>query len=135
MNYFTNIFNVLVKVGKALVVFMLVVMLGAQWALLQSVAWTTMLADNLRTHSLSESLVRTFDGQHPCPICQSIAAAKKSERSNSVVLQLQKLEFPPVALDFVLTAPARFQPSFVSNTFAVSFLQKPPTPPPRSSLV
>ena len=69
---------------------------GAHWALLQSVAWTTMLADNLRTHSLSESVARTFDGKYPCPLCKAIAAAKKSEKKSEFTLQTQKLEFPPI---------------------------------------
>ena len=78
-------------------------MLGAHWALLQTVAWTTMLADNLRTHSLSESVARTFDGKYPCPICKAIAAGKKSEKKNEFTLQTQKLEFPP----------AQGKPSFI----------------------
>ena len=87
----------------------LVATLGAHWALLQTVAWTTMLADNLRTHSLSESVARTFDGKYPCPICKAIAAGKKSEKKNEFTLQTQKLEFPPVKENPVLFAPSRFQ--------------------------
>ena len=86
---------VFVRLGKFFVVISLVAMLGAHWTLLQTVAWTTMFADNLRTHSLSESVTRTFDGQYPCPICRAIAAAKKSEQKSEFILQLQKQEFPP----------------------------------------
>jgi hypothetical protein len=53
-----EIFAVFVRLGKFLVVISLAATLGAHWALLQTVAWTTMLADNLRTHSLSESVER-----------------------------------------------------------------------------
>ena len=68
-----------VRIGNCLVIAALVATTGAHWALLQSVAWTTMLADNLRAYSLSESVARTFDGKFPCPICKAIAAGKKSE--------------------------------------------------------
>ena len=121
----------LVRLGKFLVVLSLAATLGAHWALLQSVAWTTMLADNLRTHSLSESVTRTFDGKYPCPICKAIAAAKKSEKKNEFTLQVQKLEFPPVKENPTLFAPSDFRLLPQANTFAESLTQKPLTPPPR----
>ncbi len=110
-------------------------MLGAQWTLLQTVAWTTMLANNLRTHSLSESLTRTFDGKHPCLMCRAIAAAKNSQGKNQSTLSWQKLEFPPVAQSFVLIAPTRSHLSPQADSFAASLPRKPPTPPPRSFFV
>ena len=113
----------------------LVATLGAHWVLLQTVAWTTMLADNLRTHSLSESVARTFAGKHPCPICNAIAAGKKSEKKNEVALQAQKLEFPPVKANHVLFAPTQFQLLPPVDFFAESLIQKPLTPPPRRLFV
>ena len=106
-------------------------MLGAHWALLQTAAWTAMLADNLRTHSFSESVTRTFDGKYPCPICKAIAAGKKSEKQNVFTLQMQKLEFPLVRENPVLIAPSDFQLLPQANTFAESLTQKPLAPPPR----
>ena len=44
--------------GKFFVVVALVSTLGAHWALLQTVAWTTMLANNLRTQSAFRSRSR-----------------------------------------------------------------------------
>jgi hypothetical protein len=122
---------VLVRIGKFLVAIALVTMLGAHWELLQTVAWTTMLADNLRTHSLSESVARTFDGKFPCPICKAIAAGKKSEKKSESTLQTQKLEFPTFKDNPLLTAPADFQFLPQMNFFAESSVQKPLTPPPR----
>jgi hypothetical protein len=111
-------------------------MLGAQWTLLQTVAWTSMLADNLRTHSLSESVARTFDGKHPCPICKAIAAAKKSQKKSEFTLQTIKLEFPPAKENPVLFAPADFQLLPMPADFlAESPVQKPLTPPPRGFFV
>ena len=124
-----------VRFGKILVVFALVTTLGLHLALLQTVAWTTMLANNLRTHSLSESVTRTFDGQYPCPLCRAIAAAKKSEQKNEFTLQKQRLEFPPAKENFVLIAPTQFEGFPPVNSSAKSVLQKPPTPPPRGFFV
>ena len=91
-----------------------------------------MLADNLRTHSLSESVARTFDGKYPCPICKAIAAGRQSEKKSEFTAQTQKLEFPPAKENFVLIAPSRFQLLPVADTFAESLPQQPLTPPPRS---
>jgi hypothetical protein len=126
---------VFVRLGKIFLVIPLVAMLGAHWALLQTVAWTTMLADNLRTHTLSESVTRTFDDQYPCPICKAIAAGKKSEKQNEFTLQMQKLEFPPVKENPVLIAPSNFQLLPHVNFFAESFIPTPLTPPPRGFFV
>lgn len=124
--------RVLVRLGKCFVVVALVTMLGAQWTLLQTVAWTAMLADNLRTHSLSESVARTFDGKYPCPICKAIAAAKKSQKKSELTLQTQKLEFPPATENPVLFAPSDFQLLPMPTSFSTeSPTQKPLTPPPR----
>jgi len=126
---------VFVRLGKVLVVFALVATLGAHWALLQTIAWTTMLASNLQSDSLRDAMTRTFDGEHPCCLCQAIAAAKKSEQKNQFIVEKQKLEFPPLEENLALIAPARFQLFPRKDTFAESLFQKPPTPPPRAFFV
>ena len=126
--------GVFVRFGKIFVIVALITTTGAHWAALQSVAWTTMLADNLRTHSLSESVSRTFDGNYPCPICRAIAAARQSEKKSEFLAQTQRMEFPPVNENFALIAPSHFQLLPAANVFAESLNQPPPTPPPRSFL-
>src|SRR5690349_4015791 len=64
---------VLRKLGHVLLIVALLSASGTHWLVLQSVAWTTMLASNLRTSSLGEALERTFDGRHPCRLCRQIA--------------------------------------------------------------
>ncbi|HTV75960.1 MAG TPA: hypothetical protein VMD57_03100 [Candidatus Baltobacteraceae bacterium] len=120
-----------VRIGKIFVVISLVMMLGAHWAVLQTVAWTAMLADNLCTHSVREAVTDTFDGQHPCPLCRAIAAGKQSEKKTEFSFQSQKLEFPPQRENFVLIAPSQFQLLPLADSFADSLIQKPLTPPPR----
>jgi hypothetical protein len=124
--------RVFIRFGKILLVVALAAILGAHWALLQSVAWTAMLADNLRTYSVAESVTRTFDGKHPCPLCRAIAAAEKSEKKSGSALQTQKLEFPPTKENPVLIVPSSYHLLPQANTFADSLAQKPPTPPPRT---
>lgn len=118
-----------------MVIAALVLVTGVHWAALQTVAWTTMLADNLRMHSVVEAVTCTFDGKHPCCLCKAIAAGKKSEKKNEFSLQLKKLEFPPASELFVLIAPSRFEILPPANTFADSLTQTPPNPPPRGFFV
>jgi hypothetical protein len=126
---------VFVRFGKTFVILALVAMLGAHWTLLQTIAWTTMLADNLQSSSLHVAMEKTFDGQHPCCLCKAIAAGKKSERKNESSLQKQKLEFPPAKENLALIAPSQFQLLPLENFSAKSFLQKPLLLPPRSFFV
>jgi hypothetical protein len=123
--------RVLARCGKALVIVALAVTTGAHWAALQTVAWTTMLASNLRTHSVTEAVADTFDGKHPCPLCKAIAAAKRSEKKSEAVASTLKMEYPPTGEKTILHPPAQFEVLTVSDTFADSLSQKPPVPPPR----
>ena len=124
-----------VRFGKMFVVSAFVVMLGAHWSLLQTVAWTTMLADNLCTHSVKEAMTETFDGNHPCPLCKAIAAGKQSEKKTEFSFQSQKLEFPPLKENFTLIAPSQFQLLPLENSSAKSFVQKPLLQPPRGFFI
>jgi hypothetical protein len=80
---------VFVRGKKFLVVLALVLSTGLHWAALQTVAWTTMLADNLRQQSLTQAVSQTFDGQHPCCLCKAIAAGKQSEKKTELAFQSQ----------------------------------------------
>ncbi len=124
-----------VRIGKIFLVLALVAMLGAHWALLQTVAWTTMLADNLRANSFHDAVTMTFDGQHPCPICKAIAAGKKSENKSESVAPTLKLEFPPVNENVVLVAPSQFRLLPPENFSAKPLSQKPLLQPPRGFFV
>jgi len=123
---------VLARCGKLLVVVALVLVTGAHWAALQTVAWTTMLANNLRTQSVSEAVSETFDGRHLCPLCRAIAAAKKSEKKSEAVSPSLKMEFPPAPENFVLISPEPISAFSLAEFSAASSSPKPPVPPPRS---
>ena len=121
----------LTRLRKIFVVFALVFTTGAHWAALQTVAWTTMLADNLCNDSFSEAVSKTFDGEHPCCLCKAIAAAKKSEKKSAAIAPVLKMEFPPLAEKIVLIAPSPLPVLPAQNFCARQLFQKPPTPPPR----
>ena len=120
------------RFGKIFLVLALAAMLGAHWAALQTVAWTTMLADNLHSSPLGVAVTKTFDGKHPCPLCKAIAAGKQSEKKTEFSLQSQKLEFPPLKAGFVLIAPMQFHLMPQADFSAERLALEPPVPPPRS---
>jgi len=114
---------------------MLIAMLGAsgaQWGLLQSVAWTTMLINNLHTASLKQAVETTFDGNHPCCMCKAIAAAKKAEKKNVFVVQLKKFDFVSEPFRFVFQSPQAFFEISYSSECLPDVSHRPPVPPPRA---
>ncbi len=123
------------RFAKAIVVTALVLTTGLHWAALQTVAWTTMLADNLCKQTFTAAVSDTFDGQHPCPLCRVIAAGKKAEKKSTTVATSLKLEFPLVANQFTLIAPAPVSALSSDRLSAPSSFLEPPLPPPRSLFV
>jgi hypothetical protein len=124
---------VFARFGKACVILALVISTGAHWAALQTVAWTAMLAEHLRTSSLTEAVTHTFDGRHPCVLCKAIAVGKKSEHKSEFTWPVPKFEFTPSPNDADLVAPSRFDllPA-AGDFFAEALVFQPPTPPPRA---
>jgi hypothetical protein len=105
--------------------------LGGHWAILQSVAWVTMVASYAQTAPLKAALVKTFDGEHPCLICKFVATGKKSEQKRETPKLLTKLDFfltaTRVAIYPPSPAPLRTDPACPSDAPG----EAPPTPPPR----
>jgi len=119
---------------KWLAVVSLTVVLGGHWAILQSVAWVTMVAGYSHTSPLKEALVKTFDGKHPCPICQFVANGKKSEQKQETRKLMTKLDLFLAASSPGLCPPAREPLRFARARSAAVRNAAPPTPPPRHLL-
>jgi hypothetical protein len=49
-----------------------VILAGGHLALLQGVAWASMLISRASTAPLAVAVSTTFDGKHPCAICQEL---------------------------------------------------------------
>jgi hypothetical protein len=122
----------LARFARLAMIATLVAMAGAHWALLQSVAWTTMLADNLRRGSVAEAVSRTFDGKHPCPICKAIASGKKTEKKRQFTPSPQKFEFSLGQAVVLPPAPAVFELVAMADNLTEAPTAQPPSPPPRA---
>jgi hypothetical protein len=102
---------------------------------LQVVAWTRMLVEYSHDRSLSEAVEMTFDGEHPCPMCQSIKAAATNHADTTAldgVSSPQPLYAPAPATAWIhtLVPLARLD---LSATASVRTSHQPPVPPPRSA--
>ena len=106
--------------------------IGLHWVLLQPIAWTTMLAGNLRSFSFSEAVQRTFDGKHPCALCNAVAEGKKSEKKSELLLPLKKFEGASRIVSLVVFSPASFPRIEAPNPILKILPRPPPVPPPRA---
>ena len=120
------------RLGNLLMIASMLAAMGAHWTVLQSYAWTRMLADNLRTESLKEAVCKTLDGKHPCPLCKAIAAGKKSEKKSESSVSLIKFEFVSDRLSFLFVAPSDFRSQSSRNFAAPEVAHEPQVPPPRT---
>jgi hypothetical protein len=123
------------KLGHVLLIAAMLPTIGAHWFVLQSIAWTTMLADNLRNGSLSEAVDHTFDGQHPCPLCKQIAQGKNCEKKSDFQFSLKRFEFSHTAESFIFTPPTFCWSIGTVKLSACQLPHAPPTPPPRGFFV
>ncbi len=123
----------LARFGHLVLIVALLGATGTHWAVLQSVAWATMLADNARTEPLQTALAETFDGQHPCSLCKQIAKGTQSEHKSDVRAEVKQLEFVNSAAIFSFVAPLEFR-LLPELQFAGGLLPiTPPIPPPRNA--
>ena len=123
------------RLGHIFLIVALLMATGSHWALLQSVAWTNMLVENLHSYSFQAAVIRTFDGKHPCRLCCQIAEGKKSEKKTEVPVEIKKLEFVQLTVPIILTAPRMLDLELRSDTAAHSLTHRPLSPPPRSRFV
>lgn len=119
------------RFGHGLLIVALLCATGGHLAMLQSVAWATMLANSARTESLSDAITRTFDGRHPCPICRQIAQSRQSEKKSDVQPESKRLEYSLACAVFVISPPNHFFLTGERLSSTRLLTESPPTPPPR----
>jgi hypothetical protein len=121
------------SLGRWMLVIAMITAIGGHFMFLQSVAWTTMVISNVQHGNLGEALEKTFDGQHPCPICESIQKARESEgKQQPSQVSLAKLNLFHQARAITLAPILVCWEQRTGNTFALQRPQRPPLQPPRS---
>ena len=94
-----------------------------------------MLAENLRTRSLSEAVERTFNGQYPCALCKKIAQGKQAEKESEFPPEARKFEHSFTATLFTFVAPAHFYEVRAADADRDALAHAPPVPPPKWFLI
>jgi hypothetical protein len=86
--------------GHAMAAVAMFFVAGGHWGTLQTVAWAGMLWNYTQAEgSLLSGVKKTFDGEHPCTMCDSIKTAKEKEQSKPVTLvSTKKIEAFPAPL-------------------------------------
>jgi len=105
--------------------------IGLHWAFFQTLAWAQMVISYSQNAPLSEALVKTFDGKHPCKLCKNIAESKRTEKQTDSDLDLKKFEFSFAPSAFIFQAPAFLDNPRPINASAAILARTPPVPPPR----
>src|SRR5881227_3295678 len=123
--------SVLCWLSRFAIVLALACSIGLHWTLCQAVAWATMVATYSRDASLTEAIVKTFDGKHPCKLCQHISKSKQAEKKTDSTLDLKKFEFPYAPVSFVFNAPSAFWETRDPYHSDHCLTHAPPVPPPR----
>ena len=121
----------LLRSSRWLLIAALFVAIGGHWAVLQTVAWATMIVDYSKEGALTEAVQKTFDGRHPCQICTVIQKSRQSEKKQESLLLAKKVELFNQHIAKVLFAPCDTISQPVSDSFSAARSQAPPVPPPR----
>jgi hypothetical protein len=121
-------------VGRTVTILALCCAIGLHWIALQSVAWTTMVIEYSKHAPLCQAITQTFDGAHPCSLCQAVNTGKNSDKKSD-------FQSPTPKIDMICMARAiRLLPPFIQFEYATSDFpssesrSSPAVPPPRSLL-
>jgi hypothetical protein len=106
---------------------------GAHWAVLQVTAWTGMLVARTQASGVAAAVATTFDGEHPCAMCNAITAGQQEEKQTEFPALKAMEEIRLVLADRVTLPQRHAAGGVVWPDFLMSDLQRtdaPPVPPP-----
>ena len=109
---------------------------GLHLPAIQVVAWAGMIAGDAGEYGLSGAVDRTFDGSHPCGLCDFVDAATEEngnepieiEKSENTSFKLIPLEVGTLAKSYSVDLPDYFLEACSSP---VCRAEDPSVPPPR----
>jgi len=81
--------------------------IGGHWGVLQTVAWANMIwTYTTQDGSVLAGAKKTFDGEHPCSMCESIKEAKNQEKKSPETFAVaKKIELLALEPSDALRAP------------------------------
>jgi hypothetical protein len=119
--------------GRSLLVAALFFAIGGHWAVLQTVAWASMIVEYSHEGAVTTAVEKTFDGRHPCAICKAIQTRQQSEKKHEALQLVKKIElFDQQVAELVFPRSVSL-PVMDPDTFGVARMDAPPVPPPRAA--
>ena len=127
------------RIIPALLLSALLVANNVHLPVLQVVAWCGMLVSYSRDNSAVEAIEKTFDGEHPCPMCKSIKKARTPPAENDHIAGPQERQARELGFLSNLAVTCA-TPSFTHQGVDAAHrrspearVSPPPTPPPISA--
>lgn len=123
------------KVIRWIILGMMCLSLGLHWAVIQGIAWTTMLVSYSQSDGLIQAVTKTFDGQHPCPLCEAVEdGSRKTGGKNAEGAKPSLKKFEAVVADTLRIVPPAARrltyPHLIQKAEAGK--HPPPEGPPRA---
>lgn len=119
------------RIQRWLVVILLVFLIGGHWAILQATAWAGMLLNYSQKATITEAWTKTFDGEHPCKLCNAVRAGKRAEKKHEMLKLDTKFDFTFDAGTFGLFPPRPLRHFTPVTERAEALADTPLLPPPR----
>lgn len=118
------------RLARILALIALLQICGGHWGVLQTVAWTKMVATYLQEQSsLPEALEKTFNGRNPCSLCKAVNEGRSQEKQQDPAQTVLKFE---AVLQTAVGLPLPAEETFHYSTQEVQAprLNYPPVAPP-----
>lgn len=98
--------------------------------MLQSVAWAKMIIDYAQNDSLSEAIDKTFSGEHPCKLCETVEKGVKEDKKRDPANTLVKSDAVlPTLVELPLPGAVAWHYPILEIAGSARSAA-PPTPPP-----
>jgi hypothetical protein len=107
-------------------------LVGGHWAVLQVGAWMGMMVIYSKDEGVSTAITKTFDGNHPCPLCAAVQDGRKQEEKKAPALQLElKKEFLMRGFLFQTIRGFTWREYLPFYRSLLGIVSEPLVPPPR----
>lgn len=110
---------------------MLALSIGAQWPLLQSVAWVKMIVDYSAAEGLSAAVGKTFSGANPCKICKFVSESQQAQEKEEKDLGIKKLDLALPNNPPFIYRESLWEAFAIPTTKQPDFFSPPLSPPPK----
>ena len=120
------------RASQYLLIGTLIVSMGGHLAMLQTIAWGSMLVDFSSKGSFTEAMEKTFDGEHPCCMCKAVKKSKSEDEKKPLVKSEVKMEVAlpaPIKLPFPRSIELAFCVTEYAGTYDAVYLAAPMQPP------